>query len=98
MGHLPYQLVQDFSHQQYDWKTNGFESEWLLSLDAIQKVPDASRKASQTLDATGSSLQKSPQKHATNLRFKVVDRNKGGVKGEDQKTSLGKRSKVTDDG
>ena len=37
-------------------KRVGFESEWLLALDAIQKVPDASKKASQTSDATGSSL------------------------------------------
>ena len=44
------------------------DSEWLLAVEAIQKVPDASKKAAQTLDATASSLPRKfhPKQNAGN--------------------------------
>ena len=44
------------------------DSEWLLAEEAIQKVPDASKKAAQTLDATASSLPRKfpPKQNARN--------------------------------
>ena len=44
------------------------DSEWLLAVEAIQKVPDASKKAAQTLDATASSLPRKfpPKQNARN--------------------------------
>ena len=54
------------------------DSEWLLAVEAIQKVPDASKKAAQTLDATASSLpaessppNKIPETDLRNQKVKV---------------------------